>query len=207
MPVTKVTRRLLKIDSRSFNIAALVPYALPAMRLIMESTAEHYQHHFSEDNDGDTPNWELMQPQWSLQWAAVATGLPDFLRATYPGLYGEGAPVRIGTVNDYVLLEDDAEVGGAAAPVTANAAALHALARRHGVTHGFDGKGFTFFEGSDSDAWLQTMVLRDIQYRMFGDMDYPAAKFLHRHERLVSGLIKFGDADQCPSWRCNDEEG
>src|SRR5699024_2832986 len=113
MPVTKVTRRLLKIDSRSFNIAALVPYALPAMRLIMESTAEHYQHHFSEDNDGDTPNWELMQPQWSLQWAAVATGLPDFLRATYPGLYGEGAPVRIGTVNDYVLLEDDAEVGPA----------------------------------------------------------------------------------------------
>lgn len=207
MPVTKVTRRLLKIDSRSFNIAALVPYALPAMRLIMESTAEHYQHHFSEDNDGDTPNWDLMQPQWSLQWAAVATGLPDFLRATYPGLYGEGAPVRIGTVNDYALLEDDAEVGGAAAPVTANAAALYALARRHGVTHVFDGKGFTFFEGSDSDAWLQTMVLRDIQYRMFGDMDYPAAKFLHRHERLVSGLIKFGDADQCPSWRCNDEEG
>lgn len=200
MPVTKVTRRLLKINNSSFNIAALVPYALPAMRLIMQSTAEHYAAHFQQDNDGQTPNWELMQPQWGLQWAAVATGLPDFLRDTYPGLYGEGAPVRIGTVSDYALLEDDAEVGGAAAPLTTNAAALYSLARRHGVTHVFDGKGFTFFTGTDTDEWLQAMVLRDIQYRMFGDMDYPAAKFLHRHQELVSGLMQFGDADQCPSW-------
>jgi hypothetical protein len=207
MPVTKVTRRLLKINNDSFNIAALVPYALPAMRLIMQNTAEHYSHHFQQDNAGDTPDWDLMQPQWSLQWAAVATGLPNFLRDIYPALYGPDGPVRIGEVGDYALLEDDAEVAGAGAPLATNAAALYSLARRHGVTHIFDGKGFTFFEGSDTDEWLQTMVLRDIQYKMFDGMDYPAAKFLHRHEKLVADLMRFGDSDLCPSWRGCSEEG
>lgn len=200
MPVTKVTKEIADIKTVDFNVGSLVPYAVMAMNQIMVDHAKHYQHHFMEDNDGREPDWNLMEPRWHLQWANVATQLPDFLREVYPGLYGQHAPVEIGTVGDYALLKDREVPGAAAAPVSANASALYRLARRHKVTHLFDGEGFMTMECDGSLEWFQNMLLRDIQYKMSGGFEYPIYKFMERFASQLEPLIVFGDSDSCPSW-------
>lgn len=200
MPVIKVTKEIADITAVDFNIGGLVPYAVMAMNQIMVNHAEHYQYHFMDDNDGRQPDWDLMQPRWHLQWATVATQLPDFLREVYPGLYGAAAPVEIGTVGDYILLKDREVPGAANAPISTSASALYRLARRHGVTHLFDGEGFMTLEGDGSMEWLQAMLLRDIQYKMSGGFEYPVFKFMERFGRQLEALIVFGDSDSCPSW-------
>lgn len=200
MPTTKVTKEMCAIDTERFNIATLVPYAVQAINLIMTERAEHYAHHFQNDNDGNLPDWDLLEPRWPLQWAGIATELPDFLRSIYPEIYGENGPVEIGMVGDYALLENDEEGGGANATVRSSATGLYRLARRYGVTHVFDGQGFTFFEGNESEHWYQMMVLRDLQYRLTQGMEYPAMKFLHRFRKGVEQRMIFGDSDLCPSW-------
>ena len=200
MPVIKVTREIADIKAVDFNIGALVPHAVMAMNEIMINHAQHYQHHFMEDNDGREPDWQLMEPRWHLQWATVATQLPDFLREIYPGLYGAAAPVEIGTVGDYILLKDKEVPGAAAAPISTATNALYRLARRHKVTHLFDGEGLMTLDGDGSLEWLQTMLLRDIQYKMSGGFEYPVFKFMERFGAQLEALIVFGDADSCPSW-------
>ena len=200
MPVIKVTKEMANITKAAFNIGGLVPYAVTVMNAIMVNHAEHYQHHFIDDNDGREPDWSLMEPRWHLQWATVATQLPDFLREVYPDLYGQGAPVEIGTVGDYVLLKDKEAPGAANAPISTNASALYRLARRHRVTHLFDGEGFMTLDGDGSLEWFQVMLLRDIQFKMSGGFEYPAYKFTQWFAGQLEGLVVFGDAEMCPSW-------
>lgn len=200
MPVIKLTKEIANITKAAFNIGSLVPYAVTAMNAIMVNHAEHYQHHFMDDNDGREPDWSLMEPRWHLQWATVATQLPDFLREVYPGLYGQGAPVEIGTVGDYVLLKDKEAPGAANAPISTNTNALYRLARRHRVTHLFDGEGFMTLDGDGSLEWFQVMLLRDIQFKMSGGFDFPVHEFAERFASQLEPLITFGDAEMCPSW-------
>lgn len=200
MPVIKVTKEMADIKTVDFNIGGLVPYAVIAMGAIMTTHAEHYQHHFEQDNDGRSPDWDLMQPQWHLQWATVATQLPDFLREVYPDLYGQSAPVEIGTVGDYALFMDREAPGAANAPVSSSASGLYRLARRYGVTHMFDGQGFVDMEASGDLDWFQTMLLRDIQFKMSGGFESPALRFAKRFARQLEGLVVFGDSELCPSW-------
>lgn len=200
MPVIKLTKEIANIKAPTFNIGGLVPYAVIAMGAIMTNHAEHYQHHFEQDNDGRSPDWDLMQPQWHLQWATVATQLPDFLREVYPDLYGQDAPVEIGTVGDYSLLTGVEALGAANAPVSSSASGLYRLARRHGVTHLFDGQGFVDMDASGDLDWFQTMLLRDIQFKMSGGFEYPAYKFTEWFTGQLEGLVVFGDSELCPSW-------
>lgn len=200
MPVIKVTKEMANITKAAFNIGGLVPYAVTVMNAIMVNHAEHYQHHFMDDNNGREPDWSLMEPRWHLQWATVATQLPDFLREVYPGLYGQGAPVEIGTVGDYVLLKDKEAPGAANAPISTNTNALYRLARRHRVTHLFDGEGFMTLDGDGSLEWFQVMLLRDIQFKMSGGFDFPVHEFAERFASQLEPLITFGDAEMCPSW-------
>lgn len=200
MPVIKLTKEIANITKTAFNIGGLVPYAVTVMNAIMVNHAEHYQHHFMNDNDGREPDWSLMEPRWHLQWATVATQLPDFLREVYPGLYGQGAPVEIGTVGDYVLLKDKEAPGAANAPISTNTNALYRLARRHQVTHLFDGEGFMTLDGDGSLEWFQVMLLRDIQFKMSGGFDFPVDEFAERFASQLEPLITFGDAELCPSW-------
>jgi len=200
MPVIKVTKEMANITKTAFNIGGLVPYAVTVMNAIMVNHAEHYQHHFMDDNDGREPDWSLMEPRWHLQWATVATQLPDFLREVYPGLYGQDGPVEIGTVGDYVLLKDKEAPGAANAPISANTNALYRLARRHRVTHLFDGEGFMTLDGDGSLEWFQSMLLRDIQFKMSGGFDYPVNEFAEWFASSLEPLIIFGDSELCPSW-------
>ncbi|NWO04245.1 MAG: hypothetical protein HLX50_00645 [Alteromonadaceae bacterium] len=200
MPVIKVTKEMANITKAAFNIGGLVPYAVTVMNAIMVNHAEHYQHHFMNDNDGREPDWSLMEPRWHLQWATVATQLPDFLREVYPGLYGQDGPVEIGTVGDYVLLKDKEAPGAANAPISTNTNALYRLARRHRVTHLFDGEGFMTLDGDGSLEWFQVMLLRDIQFKMSGGFDFPVHEFAERFASQLEPLITFGDAELCPSW-------
>lgn len=200
MPVIKVTKEMANITKAAFNIGGLVPYAVTVMNAIMVNHAEHYQHHFMDDNDGREPDWSLMEPRWHLQWATVATQLPDFLREVYPDLYGQGAPVEIGTVGDYVLLKDKEAPGAANAPISTNTNALYRLARRYRVTHLFDGEGFMTLDGDGSLEWFQVMLLRDIQFKMSGGFDFPVHEFAERFASQLEPLITFGDAELCPSW-------
>jgi len=201
MPVEKVTQAMLSANHTEFNIATLVPYAVPAMRLMMERHIKHYESHFQQDNDGRSPDYDLINLQWPLQWAAVATQLPDFLRELYPTIYGESGPVEIGTVHDFQLLENDHEGGGANAALSTAGNMLYRQAKRLGVTHVFDGQGFTFFERGEPTQWILAMALRDMQFKLSHGLEYPALKFMHRFKDSVNELIIFGDADLSPSWR------
>lgn len=134
MRFERVSRRRLESNNgRRVDIGALVPYAVPAMAKFMQEAIIRVEEEFVGDHGGARLEYGDVQPNWALQWARVANGLPDFLAETWPSIYGPSGVVALGAVTDFRLRGAFDATSEAYVEVQVDGAALARMARRKGL--------------------------------------------------------------------------
>ena len=108
---------------------------------------------------------------WNLAFAGSANVLPDFLRSTYPELYGENAPVTIGNVSDYLMVEfEEKPQALVVAPMVSNGDRLFRMVTQQSVVRSIvDGRTRAEAEVVPDNQWATMTALKILQSRLVPD--------------------------------------
>lgn len=166
MVLMKLTSERLTLTEGDddLNVALLVPTILQEIANVMMQEVMLSQRLAVVEIDEVNFNW-------SLAFAGSANVIPDFLRATYPELYGEDGPATVGYVSDYIMLEFDGKPQAAIlAPIVTNGERLFRLAtERSLLSQIIDARTPDEVEVIPDNQWATMTVLKILQSRMVPD--------------------------------------